>query len=44
MNTIRFSKFEIEQLMSTGLSKQEAIEELLYWRQVNNMFKGNNHA
>lgn len=44
MNAIRFSKYEIEQLMSTGMTRKEAVEELLYWRQVSNMLKGNNHA
>jgi hypothetical protein len=44
MNTLRFSKFEIEQMMSTGMSRKEAVEELLYWRQIDNMLKGNKRA
>jgi len=44
MNTIKLSEHEIEQLMSTGMSRKEAIEELMYWRQVSNMLKGDYHA
>lgn len=38
------NKHEIQQYMSTGMSHEEAIEEILYWKSIESMLKVKNHG